>query len=68
MGSVWLVWCRHCNKDTTALRGKPDRKQINEKRRVNCSMCNRDIDPAEGSYRQLNSMRGLKPRSLLEVL
>jgi hypothetical protein len=67
MGSVWIVWCRHCNKNTTALRGKPDKKGPKAVKRVQCSVCNKDIDPYRGAFRTLDAMRGLKPKGLLEI-
>lgn len=67
MGSVWLVWCRHCCKNTTSMRSKPDKTGPDAVKRVACSICNKDIDPHRGSFRQLDSMRGLKSRKLLEI-
>ncbi len=67
MGAVWIVWCRHCQKNTTSLRGKPEKKGPEAISRISCSICNKDIDPHHGSFRQLDAMRGLKPRNLLGV-
>ena len=47
MKKLWLAYCPHCKK---AVTGCPAPHTMDFVRRVNCVLCNEEIDASKGRY------------------